>query len=160
MNCYIDGYEMRPHHRRVKSLEANFGFTCACPLCTANDTAIMESNDHLSEIKALKSVLPTDVKETPELLRLLTSLVALLKEEGLVAQLPMYEEMMAYTWSSFGKEDRAKYWAGEAQKHWAIVAGRESWEQRRCGDLERNVTAHETWMSWDGEAWTDKDGAM
>ena len=153
MNCYIDGYETRPHHRRVKSLEANFGFTCACPLCTANDTAIMESNDRLSEIKALKSALPTDVKETPELLRLVVNLVTLLMDEGLVAQLPMYEEMMAYTWSSFGREDRAKYYAGEAQKHWAIVAGRESWEQRRCGELEKDVKAHKTWMSWDGEAW-------
>ncbi|EFQ89467.1 hypothetical protein CFE70_003182 [Pyrenophora teres f. teres 0-1] len=147
------GYETRSYHRRIKSLEANFGFTCACPLCTADETAIEKSNDRLSEIKALKSALPTDVKETPELLRLVTHLVSLLEEEGLVAQLPQYEEMMAYTWSSYGKEDRAKYWAGRAQKHWEIVAGRESWEQRRCGDLERNVTAHQTWGTWEGEAW-------
>ncbi|KAI4932972.1 hypothetical protein J4E85_003375 [Alternaria conjuncta] len=147
------GFEKRARRRRVKSIEANFGFTCACPLCTADDDATMASNDRLSEIKALKSVLPTDPEDSPQLLGLLPKLIEHLEEEGLLTELPQYEEILAYTWSSFGIEDRAKYWAGRAQKHWAVVAGKESWEQRRCGELEANVRGHQTWMTWKGDPW-------
>ncbi|CAO2655258.1 Nn.00g103220.m01.CDS01 [Neocucurbitaria sp. VM-36] len=147
------GFETRSHRRRVKSIEANLGFTCRCPLCRANDTAIEESNDRLSEIKALKSVLPSDQKDSPQLLGLLPNLISILEEEDLHTEIPMYEEILAYTWSSFGIEDRAKYWAGRARRHWAVIAGKESWEQRRCGDLENDVKAHATWMSWEGDPW-------
>jgi hypothetical protein len=113
----------------------------------------MASNDRLSEIKALKSVLPTDQADTPQLLGLLPNLIQQLEEEDLIAELPMYEEILAYTWSSFGIEDRARYWAGRAQRHWSVVAGGESWEQKRCGELERDVKAHGTWMTWEGDPW-------
>ena len=113
----------------------------------------MSSTDRLSEIKALRSVLPTDPSESPKLLGLLPNLIEALEKEGLITELPMYEEILAYTWSSFGIEDRAKYWAGRAQRHWAVVAGKESWEQRRCGELERDVKAHSTWMTWEGDPW-------
>ncbi|KAF1847010.1 SET domain-containing protein [Cucurbitaria berberidis CBS 394.84] len=147
------GLETRSHRRRVKSIEANFGFTCGCPLCTADEAIIEESNDRLSEIKSLKSVLPTDEKDSPQLLALLPPLISTLEKEDLHNQLPMYEEILAYTWSSFGIEDRAKYWAGRARKHWAIIAGKESWEQKRCGDLEADVKSHATWMTWEGDPW-------
>ncbi|RYO36402.1 hypothetical protein AA0111_g3072 [Alternaria arborescens] len=147
------GYEKRPRRRRVKTLMANFGFQCACPLCTADDDGVMESNDRLSEIKALKSVLPTDEKDSPQLLGLLPKLIEQLEQEELFAELPQYEEILAYTWSSFGIEDRARYWAERAQKHWAVVAGKESWEQRRCGELAENVRGHSTWMTWEGDPW-------
>ncbi|KAF1941455.1 SET domain-containing protein [Clathrospora elynae] len=147
------GFEKRSSHRRVKSLEANFGFTCQCALCTAPEPILSASNDRLSEIKALKSVLPTDQKDTPQLLGLLPNLIQQLEEEGLLAELPMYEEILAYTWSSFGIEDRARYWAGRARRHWAVVAGRESWDQRRVGDLFDDVRGHSTWMSWEGDPW-------
>lgn len=138
------------------SLEANCGFTCACPLCTASDEEIMASNDRLSEIKALKSVMPTDETDAPKFLRLLPILIQQLEEEGLIAELPGYEETLAYTWSMFGKEDEAKYWAGRAQKHWAVIAGKESWEQRRCGDMEKDVKSHKTWKSWKAEPLDEK----
>ncbi|EMD65215.1 hypothetical protein COCSADRAFT_160188 [Bipolaris sorokiniana ND90Pr] len=144
------GFEKRSHGRRVRSLEANFGFTCACPLCTASDEEIMASNDRLSEIKALKSVLPSDPEEADRTLEILPSLVEQLEKEDLIAELPSYEETLAYTWSMFGEEEKAKYWAGKAQKHWAIVAGKESWEQRRCGDMEQDVKGHKTWRTWKG----------
>lgn len=116
----------------------------------------MASNDRLSEIKALKSVLPTDETDAPKFLSVLPSLIRNLEEEDLIAELPVYEEILAYTWSMFGKEDRAKYWAGRAQQHWAVVAGKESWEQRRCGELEQDVKNHKTWMSWKGEPWDEE----
>jgi hypothetical protein len=152
-----DGFSTRAHSRRTRSIEANFGFSCLCPKCTANEIEIEASNDRLSEIKALKSVLPTDHADTPQLLGLLPPLIKLLEEEDLLTELPGYEEILAYTWSSFGIEDRAKYWAGRARKHWGIISGSESWEKRRCGDLEDNVKGHSTWMSWEGDPWEEKD---
>ncbi|KAI8932101.1 hypothetical protein NX059_010986 [Plenodomus lindquistii] len=149
------GYETRPAGRRMKSIRANLGFTCKCPLCSADYPTIEASNDRLSEIKALKSVLPQDEKDSAELLRLLPSLISQLQEEDLHTDVPKYEEILAYTWSSFGFEDKAKYWAGRARKHWAIIAGKDSWEQRRCGELEDNVTGHSTWKTWKGEPWED-----
>jgi hypothetical protein len=108
----------------------------------------MASNDRLSEIKAIKSMLPSDPTDADKALELLPSLVEQLEKEGLIADLPRYEETLAYTWSMFGVEDKAKYWAGKAREHWAIVAGKESWEQRRCGDMEQDVKSHKTWRTW------------
>jgi hypothetical protein len=65
----------------------------------------------------------------------------------------MYEEILAYTWSSFGMVKRAKYWAGRAKRHWAVLAGKESWEARRCGDLEKDVRGHATWATWKDDPW-------
>tara|TARA_R110002003_G_scaffold388_13_gene19393 strand:- start:31788 stop:32312 length:525 start_codon:yes stop_codon:yes gene_type:complete len=115
----------------------------------------MESNDRLSEIKALKSVLPTDPADSPQLLGLLPNLIKTFEEEDLHTETPMYEEILAYTWSSFGIEHRAKYWAGRARKHWGVIAGKDSWESKRCGDLEENVRGHATWMTWEGDPWED-----
>lgn len=105
----------------------------------------------MSEIKALKSVLPSDPKDSPQLLGLLPNLIAQLEAEDLTMDLPEYEEILAYTWATFGIEGRAQYWAERAQKHWAVIAGKESWEQRRCGEMAKDVKRHATWESWDGE---------
>ncbi|KAF2026862.1 hypothetical protein EK21DRAFT_102934 [Setomelanomma holmii] len=150
-----DGFERRAFRRRTRSIVENLNFTCLCPLCTSSENAIMESNDRLSEIKALESVLPTDPADSPQLLGLLPNLIMTLEEEDLHTETAMYEEILAYTWSSFGWEDRAKYWAGRARKHWAVVAGKDSWESRRCGDLEDNVKGHASWMTWEGDPWED-----
>ncbi|KAH5720389.1 hypothetical protein HBI20_103840 [Parastagonospora nodorum] len=145
------GYEMRAHRRRMKSLEANHNFQCVCSLCTASEAEIEASNDRLSEIKALKSVLPSDTADSPQLLGLLHNLIKLYDDEDLHTETPMYEEILALTFSSFGIAHRAKYWAGRAKKHWAVLLGQESWEAKRCGDLEDDVRMHATWKSWKGE---------
>lgn len=142
---------MRSHGRRTRSIHANHNFTCLCSLCTASEEEISASNDRLSEIKAMKSVLPTDPADSPQLLGLLPNLIKLYDEEDLHPERPMYEEILAYTYSTFGIADRAKHWAGRASRHWAILAGTESWEAKRCSDMEKDVTAHATWKSWKGE---------
>lgn len=98
-------------------------------------------------------MLPSDLKDLPQYLATLPPLISLLEEEELIVELPMYEEILAYTWSSFGIEDRAKHWAGRARRHWEILAGVESWEARRTGELEGDVKTHYTWMSWEGDPW-------
>ncbi|KAF1921550.1 hypothetical protein BDU57DRAFT_545010 [Ampelomyces quisqualis] len=151
------GYEKRSHGRRTRSLQANHNFSCLCSLCTASPAEIEASNDRLADIKAVKSILPTDPADSPQLLGLLSNLIKLYDDEDLHTETPMYEEILAYTWSSFGIPDRAKYWAGRARQHWAVLMGKESWEAKRCGDLENNVKAHATWMTWEGDPW---EGAL
>lgn len=152
-----DGYEKRSHGRRIRSIQANHNFTCLCSLCTASPAEIEASNDRLSDIKAVKSILPTDPADSPQLLGLLPNLIKLYDDEDLHTETPMYEEILAYTWSSFGIPDRAKYWAGRARQHWAVLQGKESWEAKRCGDMEKDVKAHATWMTWEGDPW---EGAL
>jgi hypothetical protein len=77
----------------------------------------------------------------------------LLEEEGLYAELPMYEEILAYAWSAVGEEGRAEAWAERAEVHWEIVAGKGSWEAKRCGELARDVKGHYTWRTWEGDIW-------
>ncbi|KAH8725812.1 hypothetical protein GQ44DRAFT_680548 [Phaeosphaeriaceae sp. PMI808] len=149
----LNGYEKRSYGRRTSSILANHNFKCLCSLCTSSESNIEASNDRLSEIKALKSVLPTNSADSPQLLGLLPNLIKLYDEEDLHTETPMYEEILAYTWSAFGIADRAKYWAGRARRHWLILAGKESWEARRCGDLEDDVESHATWMTWEGDPW-------
>lgn len=149
------GFETRARKRRTRSIEANLNFSCLCPLCQGTSDEIEASNDRLSEIKALKSVLPTDPADSPQLLGLLPNLIKALDEEDLHTETPMYEEILAYTWSSFGIEDRARYWAGRAHKHWGVLLGKDSWESKRCGELERDVRGHKTWMTWEGDPWED-----
>ncbi|CAI6341393.1 unnamed protein product [Periconia digitata] len=145
------GFSHLPHDSRMEALQAAWGFTCTCPLCTANSTSQSTSNARLQQISEIKSVLPTSPSSMPQLLGLLPDLISLLEAEDLIRELPMYEEIMAYTWSSFGIEDRARMWAGRAAKHWSIVAGMESWEVKRMRDMERDVRGHGTWLGWDGE---------
>lgn len=75
----------------------------------------------------------------------------MLDEEGLIVELPMYEEILAYTWSAFGIEERARKWGLRARDHWGVVAGRGSWDERRVGEFVSDVRAHYTWSSYEGE---------
>ncbi|KAF1958018.1 SET domain-containing protein [Byssothecium circinans] len=147
------GFSQLPRDERLDALESTWGFTCTCPLCAANATTVQASNSRLSQIKELKAVLPTDPDDIPQLLGLLPNLITLLEEEDLPNELAMYEEILAYTWSSFGIDERARYWAGRARRHWSVVAGKGSWEAKRTGELERDVKGHYTWMSWEGDPW-------
>jgi hypothetical protein len=104
----------------------------------------------------IKKVLPTDFDSIPKLIRLLPNLISLMDDEGLVVEKPMYEEILAYAWSTMGMEERAKYWAERARRGWEIVAGKESWEARRMRELESDVKGHGTWMTWDKDPWDEK----
>ncbi|KAF2873778.1 hypothetical protein BDV95DRAFT_541144 [Massariosphaeria phaeospora] len=147
------GFSTHPHPLRQEALLANWGFTCTCSLCTSPTTTLNASDTHLTQIRDLKAVLPSEPSDIPQLLGLLPDLISLLDEEDLILERPMYEEILAYTWSSFGIEERAKYWAGRAQQDWSTLAGKESWEAKRTRELESDVKAHATWMSWEGDPW-------
>jgi hypothetical protein len=147
----LDGFSQLAHDERRLALEAHWGFPCTCALCTANATTIQTSNFRLQKISQIKAALPSGTDALPQLLGLLPELISLMEEEGLLVELPMYEEILAYTWSAFGIEQRAREWASRARKGWEVVAGRESWEARRLKELEGDVRTHYTWMSWEGE---------
>ena len=54
-----------------------------------------------------------------------------------------------------GIESRAKEWAARARKGWENIAGKESWEAKRTGELERDVKNHPTFATWDKDPWDD-----
>lgn len=68
---------------------------------------------------------------------------------------PMYEEILAYSWSALGIEERAKEWASRARKNWEIIAGKESYEARRTRELEQDVKGHGTFATWEKDPWDD-----
>ena len=102
-NQLIDGFSKDSHSTRQKALEENWGFTCTCPLCTSSDAEISASDTRIKEIADIKKVLPSDPEAIPQLIALLPNLIKLLDEEGLVVEKPMYEEILAYAWSTMGK---------------------------------------------------------
>jgi hypothetical protein len=136
-------------------VKENWGFACTCSLCSANSTTIATSDARLSDIETIKRDLPTGISEIPKLIAILPRLVSLLEEEGLLIEKPMYEEILAYSWSTLGIEKRAKYWAERARKGWEIVAGKGSYEVKRTRALEENVRGHGTFATWDKDPWDD-----
>jgi hypothetical protein len=150
-----DGYSRHDHVTRQTLIKENWGFTCQCPLCTASPSTLSTSDSRLSEIASIKAVLPTGAENIPQLIAILPNLIKLLDEEDLIVERPMYEEILAYSWSTMGMEERAKYWAARARKGWEIVAGRGSWEVKRTAELEADVKGHGTWATWDKDPWDD-----
>ncbi|KAF2438986.1 SET domain-containing protein [Karstenula rhodostoma CBS 690.94] len=147
------GFSLSPFSARTAALKETWGFTCTCPLCSSSPTNISLSDTRLADIAGLKTALPTSLEDIPQYIALIPRLVALLEEEGLYAELPMYEEILAYAWSAVGEEGRARAWAERAGVHWGIVAGKDSWEARRCEELAADVKGHYTWGTWEGDIW-------
>jgi hypothetical protein len=150
-----DGFYDRTHEERQAALQAHWNFTCTCSLCSSPASTLSASDARLSEIRDIKSGLPTGFDSIPQFIALLPNLISLMEEEGLVFEKPMYEEILAYSWSALGIETRAKEWASRARKSWEIIAGKESGEARRMRDMEMDVRAHGTWATWDKDPWDD-----
>jgi hypothetical protein len=64
-----------------------------------------------------------------------------------------YEEILAYAYSSFSIEKRARYWAERSERHWEIVAGKRSFEAKRLNDFLADVKGHGSWGSWKEDPW-------
>lgn len=146
---YTYAFSETQHQGRQQKLEEEWGFKCSCPLCAASKEEIAQSDERLEDIAGIKERLPDSFDGVPQLIALLPQLISLMEKENLTIELPMYEEILAYAWSSMGIEDRAKHWAQRARKGWEIVAGKESWEAKRMRTLEDDVKGHGTWMTWD-----------
>ncbi|KAF9736616.1 hypothetical protein PMIN06_003396 [Paraphaeosphaeria minitans] len=148
------GFSHLPSTSRTAALKETWGFTCTCTLCSSSSTSSISASDtRLSDIAGLKASLPTALEDIPQYIALIPRLVTLLEEEGLYAELGMYEEILAYAWSAVGSEGRARAWAERAGVHWGIVAGGDSWEARRCAELAGDVKGHYTWSTWEGDIW-------
>jgi hypothetical protein len=146
---YTYGFSELQYRDRQQKLNDEWGFKCSCSLCSASKEERAKSDDHLEDIAGIKERLPDTFDGVPQLIALLPQLISLMEAENLTIELPMYEEILAYAWSSMGIEDRAKHWAKRARKGWEIVAGKESWEAKRMRTLEDDVKGHGTWMTWD-----------
>lgn len=147
------GFSFEPHEKRQKALEATWGFRCRCPLCSSNSTSRAASDTRVADIAGIKAALPTSLNDIPQYIAGLPRLISLLDEENLLTEMPMYEEILAYAWSAVKEEGRAKAWAERASEHWAVVAGRDSWEAKRSRELSADVKGHYTWGTWDDDIW-------
>ncbi|KAF2743525.1 SET domain-containing protein [Sporormia fimetaria CBS 119925] len=152
---YSYGFYDRPHELRTQILQENWGFKCTCALCSSSPSQIAESDKRLADIADMKEGLPVGFDNVPQFIALLPPLIKLMDEEGLFIEKPMYEEILAYSWSVLANEGRAKYWAGRAARDWEIIAGKESGEARRTRVLWRDVKGHGTWATWDKDPWDD-----
>ncbi|KAF1970659.1 SET domain-containing protein [Bimuria novae-zelandiae CBS 107.79] len=148
---YSYGFSTEPHATRQERLKGTWGFTCTCSLCTSPTSTLALSDTNLLTISSIKSSLPTSLDDIPQYITILPKLISLLDEEGLLAEMPLYEEILAYAWSAVRDKEKARAWAERARWHWGVVAGKESWEARRMGELAENVEGHFTWGMWEGE---------
>jgi hypothetical protein len=64
-----------------------------------------------------------------------------------------YEEILAYAYSSFSIEKRARYWAERSKRHWEIVAGKKSFEAKRLSEFLADVKEHGSWGAWKEDPW-------
>jgi hypothetical protein len=151
----LDGFQDHAHEERRALLKEHWNFECTCKLCSASKEDIIESDNRLKDIKAIKEDLPSGFDSIPQFIAMLPTLVQLMEEEGLVIEKPMYEEILAYSWSALGVEPRAKEWASRARRDWEIIAGKESYEARRTRALEEDVKGHGTFATWDKDPWDD-----
>lgn len=152
---YSYGFHDQPFDVRNEALFTNWNFRCTCPHCSAPSASVFISDQRLADIASIKESLPSGFENIPQFIAVLPNLIKLLEEESLIVERPMYEEILAYSWSALGIEDRARHWAERARRGWEIVAGKDSQAARRIGELERNVKGHGTWMTWDKDPWDD-----
>jgi hypothetical protein len=142
------GAEFQQNARR-SYLQAHWGFTCACSLCTASHASIAASDNRLDQISNVKSQLSTtSPRSTPNLrkiLRLIETLIELYDEEGLIAPKAKYYEIAAYAYSQLGNETGVQENARLAADHWRVLAGRDSWEVTRMSELGKDPKAHPSW---------------
>jgi len=134
-------------------LKENWGFTCKCPLCTSNSSVIAASDERLASLVELQQAIPTDPDSLPQLLGILPNIIELFDEEGLVVDTPGYEEILAYAFSSFRNERRAREWGERALKHWEVLAGKNSFEAKRLRNFLANMEIHGSWGTWKEDPW-------
>ena len=134
-------------------MEATWGFKCTCSLCSSNSTVRAASDARVADIAGIKAALPTSLDDIPQYIAGLPRLISLLDEEDLLIEMPMYEEILAYSWSAVKEEGRAKAWAERSSVHWAVVAGKDSWEAKRSRHLAADVKGHYTWGTWEDDIW-------
>ncbi|OCL02486.1 SET domain-containing protein, partial [Glonium stellatum] len=138
-----------PRDARHSYLQAHWGFTCACSLCTASHQAIAASDSRLNEISNIKAQLrntpPRSTASLHEILSLVQKLIELYDEERLIVPKAPYYEIAAYTCSQLGNKTCVQRNAELAADHWRVLAGEKSWEVTRMLGLGGNPKAHPSW---------------
>ncbi|KAF1994318.1 SET domain-containing protein [Amniculicola lignicola CBS 123094] len=142
------GFSLLPYEQRREAIKENWAFECTCELCSRSAAERAASDERLEDIQGIKGKLPTRFDKTPQMLAYLPPLLELLDKENLTSEKPQFEEVLAYVWSVFGQEARAREWGEKAKKGWEVLAGRESWEARRLRDFVADVKGHGSWGIW------------
>jgi hypothetical protein len=130
---------------RVRRLEKNWGFKCACSSCTAHPNIVQESDSRLQQIAALQETLndwTTNSGATPAIADLLVSLC---KQERLDASLATAYQHAAEVYSSFGMKWEAVRYARLSGEMSMLDKG---FSDRDVKDMKRMAENPEMTWSW------------
>jgi hypothetical protein len=130
---------------RVRRLEKNWGFKCACSSCTAHPNIVQESDSRLQQIAALQETLndwTTNSGATPAIADLLISLC---KQERLDASLATAYQHAAEVYSSFGMKWEAVRYARLSVEMSMLDKG---FGDRDVKDMKKMAEKPEMTWSW------------
>lgn len=130
---------------RATKIIDQWGFQCACALCSASPQAVKASDRRLNRIKTLETALD-DISDG----RLASSssaekLIALYEEERLHANIAIAYRYAAYEYSYEGNMTMAKKYAALAKEGYEVWQGNKS---RTAGDMAflfEETHVHPTW---------------
>jgi hypothetical protein len=140
---YVNNELMR--EARMKRLEANWGFKCACSSCTAHPSIVHESDARLQQIFELQETLndwTASSTATPAIAELL---VTLHKQERLDASLATAYQHAAEVYSSFGMEWEAVKYASLSMEMSMLDKGFSDPDVR---DMKKMAKQPEMTWSW------------
>ncbi|KAH7119688.1 hypothetical protein B0J11DRAFT_66286 [Dendryphion nanum] len=140
---YINNERVRS--KRVKNLEANWGFQCSCSSCAAHPEFVSQSDARIKQMLSIIDKLndwTSDSEATPEMAELL---IALYTQERLDASLGIPYKHAAEAYASFGDRWQATRFARLAVEFLTLDKG---WGDSDVAEMEKMATEPEMTWSW------------
>ncbi|KAF1941694.1 SET domain-containing protein [Clathrospora elynae] len=122
---------------RMRRLEKNWGFKCACSTCTAHPHLVEESDARLKHIAALQKVLDDWTPASSATPAVAELLISLMQQERLEASLSIGYKHAAEVYSSFGMKWEAVKYAKLSVELSMLDKGwtdRDVWEMKKMGE--------------------------
>ena len=141
----LDGFSDQPSAQRKELLKQNWGFTCSCDLCRSSEKDLFVSDARVKKLVEGREHLASVFSNPRKVLKTVIGLLQLLDEEKLIKEKAKYCEIAMYAANQLGDEEQAKKYGECAQEEWRVMAGPDSFEVRRVGDLLKDPKKHPSW---------------
>ncbi|KAK6951975.1 hypothetical protein Daesc_006501 [Daldinia eschscholtzii] len=136
---------LQSHSTRQEKLQKEWGFKCSCQRCSANATAIAESDRRVSQIHALWKELDdhsTTSKGSADKAELLISLY---EQEGILGRLNEAYYRAAIEYIGIGNAEKATKYAALCIENGLLFVGPDRPFVKNMQDLIANPTGHPKW---------------
>ena len=136
---------LQSHSTRQEKLQKEWGFKCSCQRCSANATAIAESDRRISQIHALWKELDdhsTTSKGSADKAELLISLY---EQEGILGRLNEAYYRAAIEYIGIGNAEKATKYAALCIENGLLFVGPDRPFVKNMQDLIANPTGHPKW---------------